>query len=252
MSLDSRLFRPSRSNSSSASSALVRVGVSRLGSDARCPWLGFIVRCERSRRSAAQARRRAAGQRVDHGAPRRRRCARRSAWPVVQAAPGARPCCVRRRRCPPPACLGGRRRTAAPTAPGRAVVRAARCHQLRRGVTLSATTTAMSRCDRLVSRHRRELRQRALQHGIQVEFEQHRRMRQLVGLAPARVQFADDADAAAVELDARAAARVQRRMLVGTKLQRARRQQGFDVALDVEEVDARAPCRPHCRLSASP
>src|ERR1700752_872192 len=35
MSLDSRLFRPRRSNSSSASSALVRVGVSRLGRTTR-------------------------------------------------------------------------------------------------------------------------------------------------------------------------------------------------------------------------
>ena len=90
------------------------------------------------------------------------------------------------------------------------------------------------------------------QHRIQVEFEQHRRVRQLVGLAPLRVQFADEADAPAVELDS-AAQRpgCSAGCCAGDEAQRARRQQRLDVALDVEEVDARAPCWPHCGWSAS-
>jgi hypothetical protein len=54
------------------------------------------------------------------------------------------------------------------------------------------------------------------------------------------VQLADDTDALAVELDRRAAARMQRRMRRSDEARDGRREERLDVALDVEEIDALA------------
>ena len=51
-----------------------------------------------------------------------------------------------------------------------------------------------------------------------------------------RVQLADMADAAAIELDPRAASGVQRGVGVGDEARLARRKQRLDIALDIEEV----------------
>ena len=77
-----------------------------------------------------------------------------------------------------------------------------------------------------------------------VELEQHRRCRQFVLLAPARMQLADMADADAVDLDPRTASGMQRRMCRCNEDRPARRAERLDVALDVVEVDGaflRAP-----------
>ena len=117
--------------------------------------------------------------------------------------------------------------------------------------TSSRTTSAMSRHDDWCRGTGCATGSVARQHGVELQFEQQRRLRQLVGLAPLRMQFADMADGAAVEFDARAAARVQRRVGVGHEDRLARRQQRLDVALEVEEVDARS-FWPHCASAAEP
>ena len=81
MSFDSRLFRPRRSNSSSASSALVSVGVSMRRQDHGVH--GLLVVDVSARCSAAQPGAEAQPARAAPRRPRPRRCARRSALACV-------------------------------------------------------------------------------------------------------------------------------------------------------------------------
>jgi len=62
---------------------------------------------------------------------------------------------------------------------------------------------------RLLPGQRHDRWQRTHHQRLGVELEDDRIARQLVGLAPARMQFADEADAATAKLDGGAAARVQ-------------------------------------------
>ena len=83
-----------------------------------------------------------------------------------------------------------------------------------------------------------------------VELEHDRAAGELVGLAPARMQLADEADARAVELDRGAAARdAAPGAAPATKRAAVRREQGFEIALDVEEVDRALGDAPLQRLA---
>ena len=207
MSFDSRLLRPRRSNSSSASSALVSVGVSSVGCRLRgaggsvgWPWSSMLrslgpqadaePRLERGEHAGDDALDALVGQRLA-----RRRAAR-----------GAAPGCARRRRCRAPASSAcrcrtgsrrGRRRRRPPRPPPAAP----------RGVTLFLATTARSRhagccfgSGSKLGTGRRISASASSSNTTGVAG-------QLVGLAPARMQLADEADAHAVDLDRGAAAR---------------------------------------------
>ena len=197
MSLDSRLFRPSRSNSNSASSALVSVGVSSDGrltrSRRRCSgrwsWLPRSLRCVQARSRAPNALRAPARR----PPPRRPRCARRSAWPRSSSSsrrtarlrsPGAMPAAaaaglvdVEQRRAARTSPVGSSRRRAISAS------WLTRRDSTKRQVAHARTAAAATGSNAGTG---------ALEHGLEVELEQHRRLRQFVGLAPARVQFADD------------------------------------------------------------
>ena len=189
--------------------------------------------------SAAQARTQALTQRLPAPSATaavdalvgQRRCRR-------PAVPGARPGCARRRRCRPwlpPAC---RCRTGAPSAPGRCGLRRCACISAS-CVTASPRPPARCRattdCWRGTGANAGRSRSSS---AVEVELEQHRRLRQLVGLAPLRVQFADTADRAGRPARrARSAPGAAPGASPATKRARARREQRLDVALDVEEVD---------------
>jgi hypothetical protein len=69
------------------------------------------------------------------------------------------------------------------------------------------------------------------------DLEHHRRVRQLVFLQPARMQFADPRPPRNRRFHARAASRMQRRMLGLHEARDGGREQRLEIALDVEEVD---------------
>ncbi len=148
------------------------------------------------RRAAGRrcARRRAAPRR-----PRRRRCARRSGW-LSSSSSSSR---TARLRSPAAMPLTGCARPvdveqASPRAPGLPDRRAAGCHQRIVARRSSRSTSAMSRatgCWRGTGCACRQLARsappsRSISNSM-------RRLRQFVGLAPVRMQFADDADGAA-------------------------------------------------------
>jgi hypothetical protein len=59
--------------------------------------------------------------------------------------------------------------------------------------------------DRLLPRHRLQDRHWHIQKCLQVQFKEHRRVRQFIGLAPLRVQFTHVADQAPVHFNRRSA-----------------------------------------------
>jgi hypothetical protein len=65
------------------------------------------------------------------------------------------------------------------------------------------------------------------------------------------MQFADEADRLAGDQNARTAARMQGRVYGFLEARGKRREQTFQIALDVEEVDV-ARAQPHCSGSAVP
>ena len=199
MSFDSRLFRPRRSNSSSASSALVSVGVSSVGSRTarRGRGVGSAMVVDapvtaarrRTPRRGSSAASTPATTRVDALVGQRRRRRRSSSSRTRQAAlaggdAGRRASSARRCR-------------TASSADAPAAPRPRRSPpSARRGVTLFAGDDARGRATptAAAAAARSSAAARAHQR-VGVELEQHRRCRQLVGLAPARVQLADEADA---------------------------------------------------------
>ena len=191
MSFDSRLFRPRRSNSSSASSALVSVGVS---SDGRMtPSWGARSWQVPSPFKRAGGRRQADCARATAAATA---ASMRSSVSVASTSSNSSRTARLRSSAPMPA--HGRGRLVEVEQRGRAdqAVRIVAQRAISASwSTSSRTTSATSRHGRLLPRHGREDRHGRVEHRVQVQFEQHRRLRQLVGLAPARVQFADMADA---------------------------------------------------------
>ncbi|MNT42288.1 hypothetical protein D3C72_1787050 [compost metagenome] len=110
------------------------------------------------------------------------------------------------------------------------------CHDLGMGDTLGHHHSQIA-FNRLVLGHGFELWHNPLQYRIQFEFEHHRSLRQIPGLAPLRMQLAHKTDGAPVEQHTRAApgvhGRMRRRLEGGVQ----RRQQGLYVALHVKEVN---------------
>ena len=214
MSLDSRLFKPEALEQ--------QVGQFRLGQRGRLDRrqgdsiARLVVVAHGDRPLAAQAHAQACTEAWRAPRPRWPRCARRSACSRRPAIPGGRPGCARRPSCRPrprPAC---RCRTGAPTAPGRPARRRWR-PSARHGSPARrppGQCRAQAACWRGMAVKAGTV---ALQHRVEIQFEQHRCGRQVVALAPARMQFADVADDTPVDLDARATPGVQCRMLGGNE-----------------------------------
>ena len=87
-------------------------------------------------------------------------------------------------------------------------------------------------------RHLGRYRQGALHQRFSFDFEQNRRVRQIVLLPAARMQVTDPANRAAVDFDPGAAPRMQRRMFRFHETRHGRREQRFHVTFCVEEIDA--------------
>src|SRR6478735_7566663 len=237
MSFDSRLLRPRRSNSSSASSALVSVGVTSDGRRTRSGGLaGRAMASGLCRLLLAQAR-------VE---PRAERCDD-SADDALDLLVGQRALVVADLEADGEAALADRDA-------GRTLRRLEDVEQggaahgtftggidrvlQRRMADVAADHDRDVAPRRLLLRQRREGRHGATLQRFGVELEDDRVARDVIGLAPARVQLADDADALAVELDRRAAARMQRRMRRSDEARDGRCEQRLNIALDVEEIDA--------------
>lgn len=94
-----------------------------------------------------------------------------------------------------------------------------------------------------VTGHRREAghlpvgRGAGFQQGIEFDLEDHRRGAEFIALDPHRVQLADDADGTAIQQHTGRTAGVQGRVSGPLELRHTREQQGFEVGLDVVEVD---------------
>ena len=108
-----------------------------------------------------------------------------------------------------------------------------------------------------ITNHRREFgdlrinRNPCRRDRSEVDFEHHGRQRQIVFLHPFRVQFADATDVAVIEDHACGTPGMQCRMNKFLEAQSGRRQQCFEVTLDVIEINLARPAAPSFRQRAA-